>query len=66
MLVANILMLCSTCMFAYSMNSIGIIVKNLYDTKQKFKRSLIQINTYMTKHNVNLGIQEKIRNYIKF
>lgn len=30
-------MISSSCMFAYSMNSIGVIVKTIYDEKTRFK-----------------------------
>ena len=42
----------SSGMFAYSMNSIGLILKNIYDAKQKYKRSLLQMNNYMCKNQV--------------
>lgn len=37
MLFASVLMICSSCMYAYSMTSIGIIVKNLYDQETHYK-----------------------------
>lgn len=37
MYCAVLLMLCSSCMFGYLMNSVGIIVKNLNDNRIKYK-----------------------------
>lgn len=34
-------MFLSSGIFAYSMNSIGMILKNIYDGKLKYKRSLL-------------------------
>ncbi|CAD8062190.1 unnamed protein product [Paramecium sonneborni] len=65
MLFINCMMLLSSGMFAYSMNSIGMILKNYYDIQQKYKRSLIQINNYMKKGQLNQTIQNRVRNYVK-
>lgn len=43
-------MFLSSGVFAYSMNSIGMILKNIYDAQQKYKRSLLQMNNYMSKN----------------
>ncbi|CAD8146777.1 unnamed protein product [Paramecium octaurelia] len=62
----SIVMILSSCMFAYSMNSIGVIVKIIYDEKTKFKRTLILMNQYMSKNEVDSSIQSRVKNYIKF
>ncbi|CAD8088587.1 unnamed protein product [Paramecium primaurelia] len=62
----NVVMFLSSGIFAYSMNSIGMILKNIYDGKLKYKRSLLQMNTYMSKNCVEPQIQSRIRNYLKY
>ncbi|CAD8082199.1 unnamed protein product [Paramecium sonneborni] len=62
----DIVMFLSSGIFAYSMNSIGMILKNIYDAKLKYKRSLLQMNNYMSKNCVEPQIQSRIRNYIKY
>ncbi|CAD8054958.1 unnamed protein product [Paramecium primaurelia] len=62
----SIVMISSSCMFAYSMNSIGVIVKTIYDEKIRFKRTLILMNQFMSKNEVDSQIQSRVKNYIKF
>ncbi|CAD8093346.1 unnamed protein product [Paramecium sonneborni] len=62
----DIVMFLSSGIFAYSMNSIGMILKNIYDAKLKYKRSLLQMNNYMSKNCVEPQIQSRIRNYLKY
>ena len=38
MMACSLAMFISTCIFAYSMNSIGMIIKNINDSKQIYKR----------------------------
>ncbi|CAD8071425.1 unnamed protein product [Paramecium sonneborni] len=63
---ATIMMLSSSCMFAYTMNSIGVIVKTIYDQQTKFKRTLILMNQFMSKNEVDQQIQRRVKNYIKY
>ncbi|CAD8055724.1 unnamed protein product [Paramecium primaurelia] len=63
---ATIMMLLSSCMFAYTMNSIGVIVKTIYDQQTKFKRTLILMNQFMSKNEVDSQIQRRVKNYIKY
>ncbi|CAD8069519.1 unnamed protein product [Paramecium sonneborni] len=62
----SIVMISSSCMFAYSMNSIGVIVKTIHDEKTRFKRTLILMNQFMSKNEVDPEIQSRVKNYIKF
>ncbi|CAD8049826.1 unnamed protein product [Paramecium sonneborni] len=66
MTFVNIMMLISSVMYAYSLNSIGIILKSYHDQKQKQTRSLILINNYMRKYQLDETIQSRVRNYIKY
>lgn len=54
-LTSNIMMIFSSCIFAYSMNSIGIILKSINDSKLNYRylfinnnrRTITSINSYM-------------------
>ncbi|CAD8159716.1 unnamed protein product [Paramecium octaurelia] len=61
-----IMMFISSCTFAYSMNSIGYILKLIYDQKQRYKKSLILINQHMRNNNIEPELQSRIRNYLQF
>ncbi|CAD8090304.1 unnamed protein product [Paramecium sonneborni] len=60
-----IMMFLSSCVYAYSLNSIGIILKNIQDTKYQYKKMLLRINDYMDKNNVEMQLQLRARNFIK-
>ncbi|CAD8068582.1 unnamed protein product [Paramecium sonneborni] len=66
MIFCDIAMFLSSCVFAYSMNSIGIILKNINDKKVNYKKSTIILNQYMKKNDISNHIQDKIRNYLKY
>ena len=56
-----------TCtMFAYIINSIGIILQNLNKDNREFKRYLNVINGYLRQNNLNLDLRIKIRNYLEY
>ncbi|CAD8062334.1 unnamed protein product [Paramecium sonneborni] len=61
-----VMMFISSCTFAYSMNSIGYILKLIYDQKQQYKKSLILINQHMRHNNIQPELQSRIRNYLQF
>ncbi|CAD8089473.1 unnamed protein product [Paramecium sonneborni] len=66
MIFCDIAMFLSSCVFAYSMNSIGIILKNINDKKVNYKKSTIILNQYMKKNDISNHIQDKLRNYLKY
>ncbi|CAD8127668.1 unnamed protein product [Paramecium sonneborni] len=66
LIYVDIIMFLSSGVFAYSMNQIGIILKNLQDSKLKYKRSIFKMNTFMSKNQVEPKIQSRIRNYLKY
>ncbi|CAD8113127.1 unnamed protein product [Paramecium sonneborni] len=47
-------------------SGIGFILKNLQDSKLKYKRSILKMNTFMSKNQVEPKIQSRIRNYLKY
>ncbi|CAD8046222.1 unnamed protein product [Paramecium primaurelia] len=61
-----IVMLLSSCMFAYSINEIGMTVKSINEQKTKYKRNLILLNSYMEKQFVDQSLQHRVRNYFKY
>ncbi|CAD8065372.1 unnamed protein product [Paramecium sonneborni] len=65
-LTSNIMMIFSSCIFAYSMNSIGNILKSINDSKLNYRRTISAINNYMQKNQVDQQVQGKVRNYIKY
>ncbi|CAD8071745.1 unnamed protein product [Paramecium sonneborni] len=65
-LTSNIMMIFSSCIFAYSMNSIGNILKSINDSKLNYRRMISAINNYMQKNQVDQQVQGKVRNYIKY
>ncbi|CAD8147847.1 unnamed protein product [Paramecium octaurelia] len=66
MIVSSLIMFFSSYAFAYTMSSIGIILKNVYDTKLTYKKNLIQMIQYMSKNQVDESTQGRIRNYLRF
>ncbi|CAK86955.1 unnamed protein product (macronuclear) [Paramecium tetraurelia] len=66
MLCAILIMFIASIIFGYSLNSIGIILKNINDRQQKFRKSQLLINSYMNKNQVSLQLQCKVRNYLKY
>ncbi|CAD8093310.1 unnamed protein product [Paramecium sonneborni] len=61
-----ILMFLASGIFAFSINSIGQIFTNIDTQQQVYKRTLLLINHYMQFNEVQLSLQSRIRNYIKY
>ncbi|CAD8103351.1 unnamed protein product [Paramecium sonneborni] len=64
-LFSNVMMLVSSCIFGYSMNSIGMILNAIQNQNYRFRKTLQLVNTYMYSNNVNQSTQHKIRNYLQ-
>ncbi|CAD8171311.1 unnamed protein product [Paramecium octaurelia] len=65
-LCSIILMFLASGIFAFSINSIGQIFSNIDNQQQVYKRTLLLINHYMQFNEVQLSLQSRIRNYIKY
>ncbi|KAM3138271.1 hypothetical protein pb186bvf_009547 [Paramecium bursaria] len=65
-LFSNFMMLFSSFIFAYTMNSMGAIIKNHYESNQQYNRSILILNTYMKNNQVSQNIQDRVRNYLKY
>ncbi|CAD8100228.1 unnamed protein product [Paramecium sonneborni] len=63
---SNFAMFISSLIFAYSMNSIGIIIKNIQVSSSFYKKNLILMNTYMKNNLVSDSIQNRVRNFLKY
>ncbi|KAM3127175.1 hypothetical protein pb186bvf_020730 [Paramecium bursaria] len=63
---STILIFFSSGIFAFSINSIGMILNNINQNGQIQKRNLLLINQYMTQNQVSSDLQIKIRNYLQF
>lgn len=52
LLVNNIIMFVASIVFAYSVNSVGIFVSNMYKSTMELNKSVSLINTYMIRNNI--------------
>ena len=50
--INNVTMLIGSIVFAYSVNSIGIFVSNLYKSREEYNRTVNLINTFMSKNKI--------------
>ncbi|EWS74108.1 cation channel family protein (macronuclear) [Tetrahymena thermophila SB210] len=64
--IAIFTMILSCCIFAYSMNTIGSIIKNFNESELIIKRNIHIINSYMYKKNINQKTQGAIRQYLEY
>ena len=53
-------------MFAYTINSVGIILQNINKNEREFKRHMNLINGYMRQKNIHFDLRTKIRNYLEY
>ena len=53
-------------MFAYTINSIGIILQDINKMNRDFIRNINLINGYMRQKNINFDLRIRIRKYIQF
>jgi len=52
LIINNLAMFIASIVFAYSVNSIGIFVSNMYKGTMEYSRSVTLINTYMSKNKI--------------
>ena len=53
-------------MFAYSLNSIGIIVNDLTKRQNEFSKEMNLINSFMQEKNVNFDLRMRVRKYLEY
>lgn len=56
MFSANLTMFVACGVFAFSVNSIGIVLQNINDSKMKLKRSVSLMNNYMNNNSVGFEL----------
>lgn len=52
--------------FAYSLNSVGIIVNDLTKRSKELSKELNVINEFMNEKNVNFDLRMRVRNYLEY
>lgn len=58
--------LISSIIFAYSMNNIGEILKDLGVRSAFFRTKMVYLNQYMEKRNLNKELKMKVRKYFEY
>ncbi|CAD8081242.1 unnamed protein product [Paramecium primaurelia] len=66
LLINNITMFVASIVFAYSVNSIGIFVSNMYKGTMEYSRTVTLINTFMSKNKIQFDLQTRIRSYLEY
>ena len=63
----NILLIYIACaIFAYSLNSIGIIISNIVKQEDEFKNDLNTINDFMREKDINFDLRMRVRKYLEY
>ena len=52
--------------FAYSLNSIGIIVSDIWKRQNEFSKDLNIINQFMQEKNINFDLTMRVRKYLEY
>ena len=52
--------------FAYSLNSIGIILQEIYKSEEEYRHKYSLMNRYMKKHRINYDLRLRILKYMEF
>ena len=63
-LVSTFIMLLLAGTFAYSINTIGVILKEINKSNAELNEKLDEINFYMNKRNLSQALKMKVRRYI--
>lgn len=53
-------------LFAYNLNSIGILLQKIYKDENEFKEQERVINNFMERKKIDSGLQSRIKEYLKF
>jgi len=52
--------------YAYNLNSIGLILQKIYKENQEFNEKMAIINNFMERKNIDKGLNIRVREYLKF
>ncbi|CAD8121488.1 unnamed protein product [Paramecium sonneborni] len=66
LLINNLTMFIGSIVFAYSVNSIGILVTNIYKSSMEYSKTVSLINKFMVKNKIQYDLQTKIRSYLEY
>ena len=64
--VSIFIMMFACMVFAYSMNTIGIIIKSFLELSTKISDNMFVINSYMDKKGVDQNLQFQVREYLYY
>ena len=53
-------------MFAYSINSVGMILSDISKEEDKFRKDLNSINDFMNEKNISFDLQMRVRKYLEY
>ncbi|KAL4493293.1 hypothetical protein ABPG73_007100 [Tetrahymena malaccensis] len=59
-------MILFSCVFAYSINNIGFILQEIEKSSKELNDSIIIIQRYLIRKNVNTSLQSRVRHYLSF
>ncbi|KAL4489543.1 hypothetical protein ABPG73_019500 [Tetrahymena malaccensis] len=63
--VTIVIIFCST-VFAYSINSIGIILSDIAKVSKQYKEDLSIMNRFLSRKQVNIDLQFRVKKYLSF
>lgn len=62
----NVSMFLACGVFAFSFNSIGLMLSNLNSRQDLYKRSINLLNSFLIKNQIKTELQSRIRNYYDY
>ncbi|EGR28516.1 hypothetical protein IMG5_173720 [Ichthyophthirius multifiliis] len=65
-LFVTINMIVMSCCFAYSINNIGSILKEIEKEQEQLNNNIITIQRYLDRKNTNFELKSRVRNYLYF
>ena len=57
---------CACGLFAYTINSIGLILQQINNKERELKRNMNTLNGYMRRKKIHLKLRTKIRNFLEY
>lgn len=61
-----VMCLISCCIFGYSLNQIGEILKNMAKKTKKFRKKLNLLSTYMNSRDMSYKLQSMVKKYFEY
>ena len=60
------IMMFACMIFAYSMNTIGVILTNFFEMSKKISDNMFVINSFMSKKRIDQSLQFQVREYLYY